>query len=212
MEGQTSVCTQVTTGAFHSRTIENRIASGEKDEGYALAFHSSSGTDSGQIQIKIVSQIGLAKYGKRMVCGFGSVHSTRKKSRSIPVGMTVLGRRDVFSKAHDVVAAIDVNYFAGDAAAGVGGEEDSGRTNFAYFHVAAQRSALGVAFVHVSEASDAARGQGLNRAGGNGVDSNLLLSQFVGQVANRTFQCRLWPQPSRYSEARLFLKRSRSWS
>ena len=33
---------------------------------------------------------------------------------------------ELFSKSHDVVAAVDVDHFAGDAAAGVGGEEDTG--------------------------------------------------------------------------------------
>ena len=34
--------------------------------------------------------------------------------------------RELLSKPHDVVAAVHVDHFAGDAAAGVGGEEDTG--------------------------------------------------------------------------------------
>jgi len=34
--------------------------------------------------------------------------------------------RELISKSHDVVAAVYVDHFAGDTAAGVGGEEDTG--------------------------------------------------------------------------------------
>src|SRR5580700_557628 len=82
-------------------------------------------------------------------------------------------------KAHDVVSAIDVDDFAGDAAAGVGGEENSGAADFGNFDVAAQRSALGVGLMHVAEAGDAASRKGFDWSGGNGVDPNLLFSEFV---------------------------------
>ena len=36
------------------------------------------------------------------------------------------GTDSTTSKPHDVVPAVDVDHFAGDATAGVGGEEDSG--------------------------------------------------------------------------------------
>ncbi len=55
-------------------------------------------------------------------------------------------------KPHDVVSAIDVDHFAGDAAAGVGGQEDSRGADFADLNVASQRGALGVRFQHVAEA------------------------------------------------------------
>ena len=87
-----------------------------------------------------------------------------------------LGLETLFSKSHDVVAAVDEDYFAGNSATRVGGEEDSGVADFFDFYAAAQWGALFVAFEHVAEAGDAAGGQRLNRAGGNGVHANLFLS------------------------------------
>ena len=57
-----------------------------------------------------------------------------------------------FLESHDVIPAIHVNHFAGDAAAGVGGEEDSGRADFCNIDVAAQWGVLGVGLEHVAEA------------------------------------------------------------
>src|SRR5277367_3527493 len=53
---------------------------------------------------------------------------------------------------HDVISAIHVNDFAGDAAAGVGGEEDSGRADFCNIDIAAERGVFGVGLQHVAEA------------------------------------------------------------
>ena len=46
------------------------------------------------------------------------------------------------SEAHDVVAAVDVDHFAGDATAGIGSQEDSCRSHFFNLNAAAQRGAL----------------------------------------------------------------------
>src|ERR1700722_226854 len=79
-------------------------------------------------------------------------------------------------KSHDVVAAIDVNHLAGDAAAGIGGEEPSGAANFADLHVAPHGGALGVGLVHVAEAGDAARGEGFDRSGRDRVHADIFLA------------------------------------
>src|ERR1700726_927020 len=48
-------------------------------------------------------------------------------------------RGESLLKPHNVIPAVDINHFAGDAAAGIGGEEDSGRTDFCNIDVAAER-------------------------------------------------------------------------
>ncbi len=55
----------------------------------------------------------------------------------IAITTSLFCSRPVKSEAHDVVAAVDVDDFAGDAAAGVGGQEYSGVADFGDFHVAA---------------------------------------------------------------------------
>ena len=80
------------------------------------------------------------------------------------------------SEAHDVVTAIDVDNFAGDAAAGVGGEENSGRAHFIDIDVAAERSAFGVGLMHLAEAGDPASGKCLDGSGGDGVDADFLFA------------------------------------
>src|SRR5580692_12780607 len=92
------------------------------------------------------------------------------------------------SKPHDVESAIYVDYFSRNAGARVRGQKDSGASDFVYVDIAAERSALGVGFVHIAEAGDAASGEGLDGTGGNGVHSNIFLSQLVGEVAHGAFK------------------------
>src|SRR5882724_12934099 len=87
-------------------------------------------------------------------------------------------------KSHNVVAAIDVNSFTGDAGAAGREEECGGGADFASVNVAAQRSAFGVALEHVAEAGDAAGGERFERAGGNGVDANILGAEIAGEITN----------------------------
>ena len=51
---------------------------------------------------------------------------------------------EIFSESHDVISAIDVNNFAGNAAAGVRGKKYSSGTDLFDVHVAAEWSSLGV--------------------------------------------------------------------
>src|SRR5882757_7153459 len=87
-------------------------------------------------------------------------------------------------KSHNVVAAIDVNSFTGDAGAAGREEECGGGADFASVNVAAQRSAFGVAFQHFAKAGDSPGSEGFNRAGGNGVDANILGAEIAGEITN----------------------------
>src|SRR5690348_4808930 len=104
--------------------------------------------------------------------------------------MLLLRENSLFTatlKAHDVVAGVDVDGFAGDTAGEVGGEVGGGVADFSLLGVAVERGAFSVGLQHVGEASDAARGQGLDRPGGDGVDANVLPAEIGGEVADRGF-------------------------
>src|SRR5581483_9028348 len=87
-----------------------------------------------------------------------------------------------WSKSHNVVAAIHVNHFAGDAGAHVGSKEEGGIGHLADLHVALQWRALGVGLEHVAETGDAARRQRLDRPGRDGIHTNALRSEVVREV------------------------------
>src|SRR5260370_225982 len=61
-------------------------------------------------------------------------------------------------ESHDVLAAIDVNLFAGDSRARLRQQECRGSAHFARIDVALQRRALRMCLEHVAEIGDAARG------------------------------------------------------
>src|SRR5215469_4344845 len=69
------------------------------------------------------------------------------------------------SEPHDVVAAIDVDDLASDAAACVRCEEDSSRSYFFDFYSPAEGSALFVLAQHIAEARYSTGGERLDRAG-----------------------------------------------
>ena len=77
-------------------------------------------------------------------------------------------------ESHNVVAAIDVNGFTGDAGSAGREKESGGGADFASVNVAAERSAFGVALEHVAEAGNAAGRERLERSRGDGVDTNIL--------------------------------------
>jgi hypothetical protein len=101
-------------GALHSRTIENRIATANSVKtrcGFSI------------IPIILPGNIKIPTSGKIGQVGHPSY--VRMLIQQIP-----------FSESHDVVAAIHVDHFAGDAAAGVGGEENPRRADFGNFYIA----------------------------------------------------------------------------
>jgi hypothetical protein len=59
------------------------------------------------------------------------------------------------SESHDVVAAIDVDRFAGNAGSSIGEQERSGSANLSGIDIALQRGALCLHFEHVPETADA---------------------------------------------------------
>src|SRR5882724_2221646 len=84
-------------------------------------------------------------------------------------------------KSHNVVAAVDVDGFTGDA----GREKEcGGGADFASVNVAAERSAFGVALEHVAEAGDAAGGERFEWTGGDSVDANILGAEIAGEITN----------------------------
>src|SRR5882672_6202237 len=87
-------------------------------------------------------------------------------------------------KSHNVVAAIDVNGFTGDAGTARREKECGGGADFASVNVAAQRSAFGVALEHVAEAGNAAGGERFEWTGGDGVDTNILGAEVAGEITN----------------------------
>src|ERR1035437_1711262 len=89
---------------------------------------------------------------------------------------------------HDVIAAIDVHDFSGDGAGEVAGQKQGRAANFQLVHIAAERGAVGMGLEHVAEIADAARGESLDRAGGNGVDANVAGAEVPGEIADRGFE------------------------
>src|SRR5690606_23340564 len=88
----------------------------------------------------------------------------------------------------DVEATVHVENLTGNTRSQVGGEECAGVTDFLDGHVAAQRGAGLVVGQHLAEALDARGGQGTDRTGGNGIHTDAVFAQAVGQVAYTGFQ------------------------
>src|SRR3712207_9473820 len=74
-------------------------------------------------------------------------------------------------ESHDVVAAVHVEDFAGDAGGERAEEEERGVADLARLDVAAQRRALCVVAQHDVHVADAARGERVQGAGADGVDA-----------------------------------------
>src|SRR6266436_6025675 len=87
-------------------------------------------------------------------------------------------------ESHNVVAAIDVNGFAGDAGAAGREKECGGGADFGSVNIAAKRSTFGVALEHVAEAGDAAGGERFQRTGGDSVDTNIPGAEVAGEITN----------------------------
>src|ERR1039458_10796992 len=68
------------------------------------------------------------------------------------------------SEAHDVVAAVDVERFAGDGAGQIAGEKERRAAHFELVHITMQRGAIGMGLHHFAEIAHAPRSQGLDRS------------------------------------------------
>src|SRR2546423_1025394 len=86
-------------------------------------------------------------------------------------------------KPHDVHSGVYEEDVAGDAAAKVAGEEDGGVSHFGRVGIAVQGRAVFDDVQNGGKILDRARGGGLDGAGGNGVDADLLRAEIAGEVA-----------------------------
>src|SRR5271170_6046568 len=77
---------------------------------------------------------------------------------------------------------------SGDRAAQVGGEIESRAADFGLVDVAGERRAICVGLKHLAQATDSSGSEGLDRAGGDGVDPNIAAAKIGGQVAHGRFE------------------------
>src|SRR6516164_4202805 len=94
-------------------------------------------------------------------------------------------------ETHDVVAAVYIDGFAGNGGGEVAGEVECEAADFGLVDVAVKRSALGVRLHHLAQVADAARGERLDRACGDGVYANVLRSEIPGEIARGGLKSRL---------------------
>src|SRR5450759_2598848 len=92
------------------------------------------------------------------------------------------------SKAHDIVTSVDKHYFACDSAGERAAEEERGVTNLALFNITAQRSYHVHLFAELGQTGDTASCEGIEWTSRNSVDSDVVLSQFVGQETHAALQ------------------------
>src|SRR5205814_347130 len=86
------------------------------------------------------------------------------------------------SEPYDVVAAVDVHHLAGDGRRHRRAEEERGVADLFELDVAAHRRLFGVVLEHAGEPLDAARGEGVHRAGGDGVDAHVRRAEVRGEI------------------------------
>jgi len=91
-------------------------------------------------------------------------------------------------QAHDLKSGIHVEDISGDAAAEVAAEKNGGVGHFGDISVAAQRGVFLHEIEDLGEVLNAARGNGFDGAGGNGVDADLASTEFGGEVADFRFE------------------------
>src|SRR3984957_9588804 len=94
------------------------------------------------------------------------------------------------SETHDVVAAIDVNHFAGDGACQAACQIECRPADFQLIDVAVQGSAIAVRFEHLAQSTHSTSSQRLDGTGGDCVDANVLGAQLEREVAHRRFERR----------------------
>jgi hypothetical protein len=145
-----------TGGALHSLTIEKRIATANiaktrRDFSISLIIPPTRlqrsttwcGSKTHRLQLSFLAERGIPTCGSCLRAGMLRLRRSCASLHSVCAQQdTILGGTE--SETHDVITAVHVNHFAGDAAAGVGGKENSCRANFGYFHIAPQGRALGV--------------------------------------------------------------------
>src|SRR5688572_29150168 len=106
-------------------------------------------------------------------------------------GMEGCRRRQVVSNAHDVEATIHGNYAACDPAACWTKQETRGVAYLGRLDVSAQRRTFAVDLQDLREATDACRGERLDRPRRNRVHPDILRAQLTRQVADARLERRL---------------------
>ena len=81
------------------------------------------------------------------------------------------------SESHDVVAAVDVNHFASDGACQAARQIERRPANFKLINIAVQGSAVALGDMLRAHS---ARGQRLDRPGGDCIHANVFGAQFKG--------------------------------
>src|SRR5258707_8972707 len=94
-------------------------------------------------------------------------------------------------ETHDVIAAINVNGFAGNSGASFGEEEDGSSSDFGRIDIALERRAIGVCFEHFAEIGNPSRRECLVRAGGNGIAAITPRAEFFRGKTDSGFQAGL---------------------
>src|SRR5205807_2636027 len=92
------------------------------------------------------------------------------------------------SKSHDVVTGVNKQYVSCDCTGERATEKEGGVTDLALFNVATQGRNDIHLFANLGQARDSAGGEGIQGTSGDGVDANVMLSKFVGQIAHAALQ------------------------
>src|SRR6266404_9815268 len=96
-------------------------------------------------------------------------------ARSIKIKIAKITLRDMAgSKSHNVVAAVYVEGFARNSRSKIGRKEQGGIPHFFRLYVPFERCTFSVMLQHKTKIAHAARGQGLDGAGGDGIDPDVL--------------------------------------
>src|SRR5947209_15920687 len=141
------------------------------------------------MRVSVVSAANLLQNRPRVVVSSNKkfiVEKRRKPASAMPVFFFF----PLFhvSVSHDVVTGIDKQYFACDCTGKRATEEESGVTDLALVNVATQGRNDVHLFAKLGQAGDSTGGKGIEGAGGDGIDANVMLSQFVGQEAYAALQ------------------------
>src|SRR4030095_1072558 len=88
------------------------------------------------------------------------------------------------SNSENVVATVYENHFPGDSSSKRTDQEQGSITDFADVDRLAQRSPLAMQFDHVGNASHGGRGQRLDRARGDRVNTDAMRTEVIGEISN----------------------------
>src|SRR4030095_15916400 len=117
-------------------------------------------------------------------CSFSQ--SFALKSTPTPVETTALQNYGLH--AHGFVAAVHINYLAGDGRRARAGEEDARLAELIRVATAFERRMLLIVLEHEAKSSNSARGERLHWAGADAINPNFLRSEVVSKVASGSLE------------------------